>query len=138
MLFRMMIVSVVVLVCGTAAYAATPPDAFLNTAMFCALNGRVGDGGQAKVGEFVSAGLKPGSWSKANDNQWIYKVKSKDPVTNKKTEVIFSFVKGKLNGVDEIGVYLERVVGNNVEEHPKNVYSFCRNTYYSLPSLKNK
>jgi len=125
------------MICGATAFAASPPDAFMDEKIICVFNGGVGDGGTATTREFVEVGLNPGKWSKASDSQWIYNVKTKDPVTNKKSDVAFSFIKmAKLPNVEDSGVVLERVVENKTDLPPINVYNLCRQIYYSLPSLK--
>lgn len=137
MLFRMLVATIFVFMCSQA-FAEAPPESFLNNQVYSLVRGRIADGGSAKLKEFVKSGLKPGTWSKVNGNNWIYRVKSNDPVTNKKVDSAFSFVhlNPLPNMTDVSGVVLQRVAINGKDIKDNEIYNLFRQIYFDLPTIK--
>lgn len=103
--------------------ASQPPKDFLDAKIgYVISNGApVVPSEQLKLKEFVEKGLKPGRWEKAENNQWIYRVKSTDAVTQKETDAAILFV----NHPDKQDtVVLARVVENGTDFNSLEVYNF--------------
>ena len=87
------------------SFAAQPPDNYLNSNLRSVYHG-MGDGGtqllNLTVREFVEMGLKKGSWEKASDIQWNYRMKIKDNVTGKVSNIVFAFSKNEKYFKDDV------------------------------------
>lgn len=101
--------------------ASQPPKDFLDSKIGVYGGGAFVPAEQLKVKEFVEKGLKPGRWKKAENNQWIYRVKSTDAITKKETDMSILLV----NHPDKQDtVVLARVVVNGTDFNSLEKYDF--------------
>jgi len=117
------------------SFADTPPNDFLNAGIYSISNEKTAEGGEASVGEFVTKGFKtPGTWSKGDANQWLYRTASGNPATNEKNDITLTFENTTLpEHKDKSVVILKRVVVNGNDFNPATLFKII---YVQLPSVK--
>lgn len=88
-----------------------------------------------KLSEFVGKGLKPGKWEKAENNQWVYRIKNTDAVTKKENESAILFVK---HPERQDTVVLARVAINNIDFNSFEKDAFFNQLVFPLINIQKE
>jgi len=106
MLIYMFVVFVGLIGCGQTS----PPKEFLDSKVGVVYsNGVMNIVDQVKLRDVIGEITKPANWEKVDNNQWMYRIKSEDPITKKKDESVLLFVRPQERNDS---VLLSRVVLN--------------------------
>ncbi len=74
---------------------------------------------------------RPVEWEKIDDNQWVVRIKNKDPLTGNNNETAIMFVREMSSGYEKNGTFLvmNRAVTNGKEVPPSEVNSLAMQIY---------